>query len=693
MEKNKKQKYAFSAFLASIPLGLLYIYLFTWKVPGISHFIFYSIYFVLAIAPVFAVEKEKALDKLTSWIVVLPVTVLLSTVFLYRLHPGWLSVVFMIFPFLYGIILTSVFFKETVVNFNLFSFVTLPVLLAVSWFGDIVRFIKNFSFGFLKSKRTRRIIGKSFLGFVIAIPFLVIFASLFASADEVYREVVTDLVKNIFGDIFKDFDSFLSFIVKFVIGVVVSVYSMIYYFSLWNEESFLHKLMSKRGKNPLKEGKKNWDFVIFNVFLGLLNLLFLSFVIVQFGYIFGGESNILGGSAEFTYAKYARKGFWELSFVAILSYLIMLLLSLKVKAKSEFKRAIFRGNFLVLAGSVMIITYSAFARISLYESIYGFTQLRILVNLGIIFIALMYVALIYSLFIKNPWRFTNKALSIMIIVFSLAWLMIPTDLIVAQLNYNRYFNKIQENKDEYEGPALDLPHLLKSSDEAVPVILKIARNQGKEGVDFPETTVLLAKSELQIRYDDMKKERQDWQSFNLLDSYNKTEIENLLSEDVDWEKEAEKDLTIFLENYCAVLEDENFKEAYREYWTRHSESLDLEQLKDIDIKSCKISSVPERRNWSLVESESSTYWMGMGIYLDIKYSYTAEQYDYVSRGYQDNEVITDRSDYIKLVLEEGEWKIKDSSYFTLGNFQDGNKGVKIENRYFEQNSSFDQLYE
>ncbi len=85
--------------------------------------------------------------------------------------------------------------------------------------------------------------------------------------------------------------------------------------------------------------------------------------------------------------------------------------------------------------------------------------------------------------------------------------------------------------------------------------------------------------------------------------------------------------------------------------------------------------------------------MGMGIYLDIEYSYTSEQYNYVTRGYIDKEITTDRSDHIRLVLEEGTWKIKDSSYFTLGNFKDGNKGFNIKNRYFEQNESFDQLYE
>lgn len=45
------------------------------------------------------------------------------------------------------------------------------------------------------------------------------------------------------------------------------------------------------------------------VVLGLLNLLFLAFVVVQVRYLFGGEALVLV-SSTLTYAEYARRGFF-----------------------------------------------------------------------------------------------------------------------------------------------------------------------------------------------------------------------------------------------------------------------------------------------------------------------------------------------------------------------------------------------
>ena len=47
------------------------------------------------------------------------------------------------------------------------------------------------------------------------------------------------------------------------------------------------------------------------IVLGLLNVLFLAFVIVQFRYLFGG-AELVRVSTNLTYAEYARRGFIEL---------------------------------------------------------------------------------------------------------------------------------------------------------------------------------------------------------------------------------------------------------------------------------------------------------------------------------------------------------------------------------------------
>src|SRR5205823_3431807 len=53
------------------------------------------------------------------------------------------------------------------------------------------------------------------------------------------------------------------------------------------------------------------------VVLGALDALFLAFVLVQFRYFFGG-ANLVETSATLTYSEYARRGFFELVYVAAL---------------------------------------------------------------------------------------------------------------------------------------------------------------------------------------------------------------------------------------------------------------------------------------------------------------------------------------------------------------------------------------
>jgi hypothetical protein len=49
------------------------------------------------------------------------------------------------------------------------------------------------------------------------------------------------------------------------------------------------------------------------VFLWMIVGLFAIFLVFQLAYLFGGVINI--SESSFTYAEYARKGFWELSIV------------------------------------------------------------------------------------------------------------------------------------------------------------------------------------------------------------------------------------------------------------------------------------------------------------------------------------------------------------------------------------------
>ena len=115
-----------------------------------------------------------------------------------------------------------------------------------------------------------------------------------------------------------------------------------------------------REMSPTPEPKK-WNWATFDnsaipagftlgaveigVILGLMNLLFLSFVIVQVPYLFGGM-DLVQNTPDFKLAEYARRGFGELVIVAGLVLPILLASHWLIRKGSRVASNLFR----VLAG-------------------------------------------------------------------------------------------------------------------------------------------------------------------------------------------------------------------------------------------------------------------------------------------------------------------------------------------------------
>jgi hypothetical protein len=110
--------------------------------------------------------------------------------------------------------------------------------------------------------------------------------------------------------------------------------------------------------------------------LGLLDLLFLAFVVVQIRYFFGGSA-LVQATTGLTYADYARRGFFQLVTVATLVLPFLLLTHwLLPRGDAQAQRW-----FRLLAGGQMILLFvimvSAFQRMRLYQAEYGLSEQRL----------------------------------------------------------------------------------------------------------------------------------------------------------------------------------------------------------------------------------------------------------------------------------------------------------------------------
>ncbi|MFN8558210.1 MAG: DUF4173 domain-containing protein [Dehalococcoidia bacterium] len=112
------------------------------------------------------------------------------------------------------------------------------------------------------------------------------------------------------------------------------------------------------------------------IVLGLVNLLFAVFVVVQFRYFFGGAA-LVERTLGLTYATYARRGFFELVTVAALTLPLLLGGHWLLRRDSAAPERVFRALAAVMVALLAVIIVSAIQRMRLYMAEFGLTELRL----------------------------------------------------------------------------------------------------------------------------------------------------------------------------------------------------------------------------------------------------------------------------------------------------------------------------
>ncbi len=169
---------------------------------------------------------------------------------------------------------------------------------------------------------------------------------------------------------------------------------------------------------PIKTPRFKLGMPEASILLGSISVLFFTFIIIQIAYLFGGSSHIT--STGYTYAEYARKGFFELIAVATLSMLLTLAVKKRTLIQTAGQTLLFKSLCGVLISEVMLITVSAHIRLSLYEKAYGFTVLRLLSHMFIFWLAVAFISLF--VYIIREERESQFAFRVIVLVIS------PTNL-------------------------------------------------------------------------------------------------------------------------------------------------------------------------------------------------------------------------------------------------------------------------
>ncbi|WP_454191529.1 DUF4153 domain-containing protein [Paenibacillus sp. Marseille-Q7038] len=231
------------------------------------------------------------------------------------------------------------------------------------------------------------------------------------------------------------------------------------------------------------------DPIIAATVLVLINIVYMIFISLQFSYLFGAWEGAL--PEGITYADYARKGFAELMLVALLNFTILMTVLLHTAESSPIVRRInhFMTYLLVLCS--LIILYSAYSRLHMYEEAYGFTHIRFLVHVFMLFLAVLMI--IAGLWIHNKRIPLAKCYIILGLIAYVIVNYAGMDSYIATKNIERY----------HLTGSLDEQFLTSLSVDAVPTLIEFSEK-------YPQMN-----DHLKGLYEELKGRERAWPSFNI----------------------------------------------------------------------------------------------------------------------------------------------------------------------------------
>lgn len=279
------------------------------------------------------------------------------------------------------------------------------------------------------------------IGISISIPILIVMTLLLCSADIVFRNMM---------------EKFLYFDISFTEIFRIAFLMIAVFFASY---ALLAALCKKTVPEEVSE-KKTGEPVIAITFTGMLSVIYLLFSFIQIFYLFIGNMKLPEG---YTYAAYARQGFFQLLAVCLINLILVLICLYFFK-----DNLILKIILTVISGCTFIMILSSALRMFMYIATYHLTFLRIFVIWSLVVIFLLMTGItIYIYFQRFPLFFYSVAV---VTVFYIGLSFAHPDYWIARYNLNP--SRISYT-DEYENNtrAGNGYYLSTLSADAAPILL------------------------------------------------------------------------------------------------------------------------------------------------------------------------------------------------------------------------------
>ncbi|QSX05070.1 DUF4173 domain-containing protein [Sedimentibacter sp. zth1] len=363
-----------------------------------------------------------------------------------------------------------------------------------------------------KNNPNRKLALKVLLGIVISIPCITFLIFMLSSADIIFSEKTSQIL-NSFSNKLNP-----TTIIKIIIGFLAGLYLFGLFYNPFDklnrkeapkklcenftsEQNKINELKNIMGMNDEVSSKdiNKGDFIVINIVLTSVLIVYTLFTFVQFKYLFSGKAIPYG----FTYAEYARRGFFELLFLSIINIGLIYIITVISKFKDTLSHKngfiLSKGFLFYLCTITVVLLISSYYRMHLYNSAYGLTRLRILVLIFLVFEAAALIVLFY--YIYKPNFNIIFVYTFMCLIFYLTVNLANIDYFIAKNNIDMYYEGNHEAKD------LDTDYLFSLSADAAPQIARFLD-------DTNSKYYIEAKYYFERNFEECN-ELSNWQSFNL----------------------------------------------------------------------------------------------------------------------------------------------------------------------------------
>ena len=456
LEKEGKDIVMKIAVIGSFLIAILHSILFYGQKLGISVFLFCL---ALGFFILYLLDKNNRIKNKKALILCVPIILISATYFIFNNTFFYVANIIALIILFTLMVILAVFEKTSIgliLNRAVYLFLG-PIEFLEEAIGSIIETIENFFHKKEMSKEKNEKLRKIIIGILIAIPILIVVLMLLSSADSIFSSELKEVISTLFRlDIFEK-QTYINLFFRIIIILMIAVYLIALLYNVL-EDNFTEKEVGE---------KKNWtiDRTIGNTILTILNLVYLVFCYIQISVLFMKTGNM----GDFDYASYARQGFFQLMAVSVINLVIILITSKRNEINKKLNYT--KVMNLCLSMFTLIILFSSFYRMYLYEQEYGYTFLRLMVYVALITEAILIIPTV--MYILDMKINLTKTYFVVIIIMYIIVNYMNIDNVIAKRNINRYF---EDTSGEYE---LDIEYLGTLGIDAAGEIKRLENEENK----------------------------------------------------------------------------------------------------------------------------------------------------------------------------------------------------------------------